>query len=118
MLLTMLNFSDPNSVHREDWDRGMKHLFCPNLSNDISWKVLLQHFDRLGTGSVNFGDMFGLAPLDPRLSTLLRIVVQTLVRLSERSWQMQTVIEKTKQRGIKATINAWRGRIQERVFLA
>ena len=83
-LLTTLDFTSPGSVLKEDWERGVAALYAPGLSWDVSWQMLLKRFDLDFNGSIDFGEMHGLAPLDPRLASLLRVIVQTLVRLSER----------------------------------
>ena len=81
-LLTMLDFTSPGQVLKEDWERGVAGLHAPGLSHEVSWQMLLKRFDLDFNGSIDFGEMHGLAPLDPRLASLLRVVVQTLERLS------------------------------------
>ena len=65
-LLTMLDFEEPGSVKKEDWERGVAALHAPGLSWEVSWQTLLNRFDLDFNGSIDFGEMHGLAPLDPR----------------------------------------------------
>ena len=71
-LLTMLDFTNPGQVQKEDWERGVAALHAPGLSWEVSWQMLLRRFDLDFNGSIDFGEMHGLAPLDPRLGSLLR----------------------------------------------
>jgi len=107
-LLTMLDFQEPGSVTREDWERGIAALHAPGLSHEVSWSVLLNRFDLDASGSIDFGEMHGLAPLDPRLASLLRVITQTLVRLSERINGAYAGLHETKLKAMKNTINQWR----------
>ena len=66
-LLTMLDFTTPGQVGKEDWERGIAALHAPGLSWEVSWQMLLRRFDLDNNGSIDFGEMHGLAPLDPRL---------------------------------------------------
>ena len=117
-LLTMLDFTEPGSVHREDWERGIHALHAPGLSWEVSWQVLLRRFDLDFNGSIDFGEMHGLAPLDPRLAALLRVVVQTLVRLSERINGAYSGLQETKLKMMRGTINQWRDKITATAFKA
>lgn len=117
-LLTMLDFSNPGSVGKEDWERGIAALHAPGLSWEVSWGMLLRRFDLDNNGSVDFGEMHGLAPLDPRLGALLRVVVQTLVRLSERISGAYAGINDTKMKMLRGTINQWKDKLTSSAFLA
>ena len=100
-LLTMLDFTNPGSVSKEDWERALPPLHAPGLSWEVSWHMLLKRFDLDNNGSIDFGEMHGLAPLDPRLASLLRVVVQTLVRMSERINGAYAGINETKMKMLK-----------------
>ena len=117
-LLTMLDFSEPGSVQREDWERGVAGLYAPGLSWEVSWGTLLKRFDMDYNGSIDFGEMHGLAQLDPRLASLLRVVVQTLVRLSERINGAYSGIQDTKMKLMRGTINQWRDKLTSTFFIA
>ena len=67
----MLDFTRPGQVGKEDWERGIAALHAPGLSWEVSWQMLLRRFDLDNNGSIDFGEMHGLAPLDPRLAALL-----------------------------------------------
>ena len=117
-LLTMLDFEEPGSVKKEDWERGVAALHAPGLSWEVSWQTLLNRFDLDFNGSIDFGEMHGLAPLDPRLASLLRVVVQTLVRLSERINGAYAGIKETKLKMMRGTINQWKDAAKSKTFLA
>lgn len=117
-LLTTLDFTSPGSVLKEDWERGIAALYAPGLSWDVSWQMLLKRFDLDFNGSIDFGEMHGLAPLDPRLASLLRVIVQTLVRLSERINGAYAGINETKMKMLRGTINQWRDKCTAQVFKA
>ena len=117
-LLTMLDFTNPGQVQKEDWERGIAALHAPGLSWEVSWQMLLRRFDDNFNGSIDFGEMHGLAPLDPRLASLLRVVVQTLVRLSERINGAYANINETKMKMMRSTINQWRDKITASAFKA
>ena len=61
----MLDFNQPGQVQKEDWERGIAALHAPGLSWEVSWHMLLKRFDLDNNGSIDFGEMHGLAPLDP-----------------------------------------------------
>ena len=117
-LLTMLDFSSPGQVGKEDWERGIAALHAPGLSWEVSWQMLLRRFDLDNNGSIDFGEMHGLAPLDPRLASLLRVVVQTLVRLSERINGAYAGINETKMKMLRGTINQWKEKSLSTTFRA
>ena len=62
-LLTTLDFTNPGQVLKEDWERGIAALHAPGLSWEVSWQMLLRRFDLDFNGSIDFGEMVGLAPL-------------------------------------------------------
>jgi len=107
-LLTMLDFTQPGQVGKEDWERGIAALHAPGLSWEVSWQMLLRRFDLDNNGSIDFGEMHGLAPLDPRLASVLRVMTQTIVRLSERINGAYAGINETKMKMLKGTINQWK----------
>ena len=117
-LLTMLDFSEPGSVYKDDWERGIAALHAPGLSWEVSWQMILKRFDLDSNGSIDFGEMHGLAPLDPRLASLLRVVVQTLVRLSERINGAYSGLHEAKLKMMKGTINQWRDKCTTAAFVA
>jgi len=117
-LLTMLDFQESGSVSREDWERGVAALYAPGLSHEVSWKMLLRRFDLDSSGAIEFGEMHGLAPLDPRLGALLRVITQTVVRLSERINGAYAGLQETKLKLMKGTINQWRGKCTTAAFNA
>lgn len=117
-LLTMLDFENPGQVTREDWERGVNSLYCPGLSHEVGWAQLLRRFDRDHSGAIEFGETAGLAPLDPRVGTLMRVVVQTLVRMSERINSAHADIRGTKLKMMKNTINQWSNKLLHTVFSA
>ena len=117
-LLTMFDFTNPGQVTKEDWERGVNGLHAPNLSWEVSWQMLLRRFDLDFNGSIDFGEMHGLAPLDPRLASLLRVVVQTLVRLSERINGAYAGINETKMKMLRGSINQWRDKLTSTAFKA
>ena len=117
-LLTTLDFTNPGQVLKEDWERGISALHAPGLNHEVSWQMLLRRFDLDFNGSIDFGEMVGLAPLDPRLASLLRVIVQTLVRLSERINGAYAGINETKMKLLRGTINQWRDKLTSTVFKA
>ena len=117
-LLTMLDFTQPGQVQKEDWERGVGALYAPGLSWEVSWQMLLRRFDLDFNGSIDFGEMHGLAPLDPRLGSLLRVMMQTLVRLSERINGAYAGINETKMKMMRGTVNQWRDKITATAFKA
>jgi hypothetical protein len=117
-LLTTLDFTNPGQVQKEDWERGIAALHAPGLSWEVSWQMMLRRFDLDFNGSIDFGEMHGLAPLDPRLGSLLRVIVQTLVRLSERINGAYAGINETKMKMMRGTINKWRQQLISTTFIA
>ena len=117
-LLTMLDFSEPGKVTQEDWDRGMGNLWAPGVGSAVSWGSLLKRFDKGGSGQIDFGEIIGLAPLDPRLEQLLRVLLQSLVRLSEKVDRTTDKVHKANLRAARSTINRWRHKLSSRVFVA
>ena len=117
-LLTTLDFTNPGQVLKEDWERGISALHAPGLNHEVSWQMLLRRFDLDFNGSIDFVEMVGLAPLDPRLASLLRVIVQTLVRLSERINGAYAGINETKMKLLRGTINQWRDKLTSTVFKA
>ena len=117
-LLTMLDFETPGKVSQEDWDRGMNHLHAPGVGHQVSWSSLQKRFDKQSTGEIDFGEILGLAPLDPRLEQLLRVLMQTLVRLSEKVDLTMGQVNKNKLKSMREGINRWRSELLGRVFRA
>ena len=117
-LLTMLDFTRPGQVGKEDWERGIAALHAPGLSWEVSWQMLLRRFDLDNNGSIDFGEMHGLAPLDPRLAALLRVMTQTIVRLSERINGAYAGINETKMKMLRGTINQWKEKSLASTFKA
>lgn len=117
-LLTTLDFTHRGQVQKEDWERGVAALHAPGLSHEVSWKMLLRRFDMDFNGSIDFGEMHGLAPLDPRLASLLRVMMQTLVRLSERVNGAYAGINETKMKMMRGTINQWKDKLSATAFKA
>ena len=117
-LLTMLDFTNKGQVLKDDWERGIAALHAPGLSWEVSWQMLLRRFDLDFNGRIDFGEMHGLSPLDPRLGSLLRVIVQTLVRLSEKINGAYAGINETKMKMLRGTIAAWKDKCLSRVFKA
>lgn len=117
-LLTMLDFTTPGQVGKEDWERGIAALHAPGLSWEVSWQMLLRRFDLDNNGSIDFGEMHGLAPLDPRLGALLRVMTQTIVHLSERINGAYAGINETKMKMLRGTINQWKEKSLANTFRA
>ena len=115
-LLTMLDFSTPGKVTHEDWDRGMGNLWAPGVGTAVSWSSLQKRFDKGGSGEIDFGQILGLAPLDPRLEQLLRVLLQSLVRLSEKVDRTTSEVHKVKLKAMRESINRWRSELAGRVF--
>ena len=114
----MLDFSEPGKVTQEDWDRGMGNLWAPGVGSAVSWGSLQKRFDKGGSGQIDFGEIIGLAPLDPRLEQLLRVLLQSLVRLSEKVDRTTDQVHKANLRAARSTINRWRHKLSSRVFVA
>ena len=117
-LLTMLDFSEPGKVTQEDWDRGMGNLWAPGVGSAVSWGSLQKRFDKGGSGQIDFGEIIGLAPLDPRLEQLLRVLLQSLVRLSEKVDRTTDKVHKANLKSAREGINRWRNKLSARVFMA
>ena len=115
-MLTMLDFSERGRVTKDDWERGCASLFVENLDVESSWNTICQRFDKTGMGNVDFGGGQGLAPLDPRVQGLMRVVVQTLVRLSERCTSNMANIHDTKMKMMRNTVNMWKERAISTTF--
>ena len=117
-LLTMLDFTEPGKVTQEDWDRGMGNLWAPSVGSAVSWGSLQKRFDKGGSGQIDFGEIIGLAPLDPRLEQLLRVLLQSLVRLSEKVDRTTDKVHKANMKAARVGINRWRAKLSARVFMA
>jgi len=117
-MLTMLDFGSPGKVNQDDWDRGMNHLWCPGMASQVSWGTLLKRFDKGGSGEIDFGEILGLAPLDPRLEQLLRVLLQTLVRLSEKVDMTMNELHKSKLQAMRKQVNMWRNEAVNKTFVA
>eukprot|EP00966_Prymnesium_polylepis_P144759 3342892-Prymnesium_polylepis.1 len=109
-MLTMLDFQERGRVTKDDWERGCASLHVDGMQVESSWEMLVSRFDKSGMGNIDFGGVHGLAPLDPRVQGLMRVVVQALVRLSEKCNSNMSDIQGTKLKMMRSTINMWKAR--------
>lgn len=110
-LLSVLDLHQPGKVSQADWERGCEALYIPDLDVDNAWRMLSRGRDESGEEPVVLDSEDHDVPLQPHVHCLLRVIVQTLVRLSERcNTTLGYVQPHTQAKKMRSMLGLWKVR--------
>ena len=78
LLAHLFDFQKEQQCTRDGWERGAAALqFCAPGDDERSWARLTELFGRKD-GTVHFDDLEGMLPVDPRIVSVLSLIVQAV----------------------------------------